>query len=246
MLCACSKPNNELRLTITKGILSAGVEIGYPPMEYYDNDGITPAGFDIELTKALAEKLGLQIKFIDTAWEGILAGLDAGRYDIALNITILPGRQENYNFTKSYIESSITIIALKNRAFKIEKPEHIADKRAAYQGNTTAQYFAEKLLAQGLEFSSFSYDKIKNCFDDLSLKRLDLIIVDNIAAYEYTGRENSIFEIVWQGPSDEHIGIALKKGNDALTMALNEALDELFEDGAIQEISMRIFNRNMY
>ena len=242
--CACSKQRTH-GLTIKDGTLSVGVEIGYPPMEYYDNDGVTPAGFDIELAAALAEKLGLQVKFIDTSWDGILAGLKTGKYDIAVNITILPEREKKFNFTKPYIDSSMTIVTLKSSRLKIEKPEDIAGYRAAFQGDTTAQYFTEKLGAQGVKFSPFSYEKIIYCFDELKLGRVDLIVVDSIAAFDYAGKENSLFEAAWQGASDEYIGICLKKGNDALTTALDKALDELFADGTMLKISHKIFNCDM-
>jgi len=230
-------------LTITEGLLSVGVEIGYPPMEYYDSDGVTLLGFDIELTKALADKLGLQVTYIDTAWEGIFAGLETGKYDIAVNITILPERQQKFNFTKPYIDSSMTIVINKYFPHKINQPQDITGYKAAFQGDTTAQYFAEKLIEQGISFTPFSYDKIINCFDDLSLGRVDLIIVDNLVASNYAAKE--LFEIVWQGSSGELIGICLKKGNDALTSALNNALDELFKDGTLLEISQKYFNRDL-
>jgi len=210
-LSVCAK-QKQGGLTIEGGVLSVGIEIGYPPMGYYESDGVTLAGFDIELTRALAEKLGLMAKYIDTSWEGILAGLSAGRYDIAANITILSERQKRYNFTKPYIDSSMTIVTLKDSLLNIERPEDIAGLRAGYQGDTTAQYFTERLRERGLTFSSFSYDKIINCFDDLKLGRLDLIVVDNIAAFYYAGKENDPFEVVWHGPSDEYIGLCLKKG----------------------------------
>ncbi|MDR1251469.1 MAG: transporter substrate-binding domain-containing protein [Treponema sp.] len=242
ILCGgCAKKPQQHGLTLQEGVLSVGVEIGYPPMEYYDTDGKTLIGFDIDLAKALADTLGLRVDFIDVAWEGILPGLDADRYDIAVNITILPERQNNYNFTKPYIDSSITIVALKGSGFIIEKPEDIAGHSVCYQGDTTAHYFTERLSAQGADFTSYSYDKILNCFDDLALGRVDLLVADNIAAFNYAGKENSPFEVVWQGPSDEYIGICLKKGNDALTDALNKALDELFENGTMLIISQKIF-----
>ena len=246
LFTSCVKQNTPLNLTITEGVLAVGVEIGYPPMEYYDTDGVTPIGFDIELTKALADKLSLEVNYIDTSWEGILAGLDANRYDIAVNITILPARQERYNFTKPYIDSSMTIVALKNFPIKIEKLEDITGRRVAYQGDTTAQYFTERLRDQNIVFTSYSYDKILNCFADLALRRVDLIVVDNIVAMYYASKENSNIEVIWQGPADEYIAIALKKGNDALTNALNNALDELFEDGTIAEISQKVFGREIY
>jgi len=235
---SCEKQKSGL--TITDGVLSVGLEIGYPPMEYYDTD-VTLTGFDIDLTKALAEKLQLKIKYIDTSWEGIFVGLDTGKYDIAVNVTILPQRQRNYNFTRPYIGSSITITALKDSPKKIKKPEDIEGYRIAYQGDTTAQYFAEKLVSQGITVTAFSYDKIINCFDDLKLDRVDFVIADNIAAFYYAGKDNSPFEVVWQGPHNEGIGICLKKGNDALTNALNDALEKLFADG----VMLNIFGRDL-
>ena len=232
-------------LTIINGVLSVGVEIGYPPMEYYDTDGVTLLGFDIELAKALAQKMGLKVNFIDTTWEGIFAGLKTNKYDVAVNITILPERQQRFNFTRPYIDSSMTIVTTMNSLIKIDTPEDIAGFRVGYQGDTTAQYFAERIKNQGVIFTSFSYDKIINCFNDLRLGRIDLIAVDNIVASHYMEGENSIYQIIWQGPSDEYIGFCLKKGNDALTAALNETLEELYNDGTLQEISYKIFNRDL-
>jgi len=241
-LTGCVKQKQGL--TLTDGVLTVGVEVGYPPMEYYDTDGVTLLGFDIELVNALAQKLGLTVNFIDTAWEGIFAGLETDRYDIAVNITILPERQERFNFTRPYIASSMTIVANKNSNIKIENPLDIAGRRIAYQGDTTAQYFTERLRGQ-IRFTSFSYDKITNCFNDLRLRRLDLVAADNIVAYHYASAENSPFHVIWEGPADEYIAICLKKGNDALTNALNNALNEMFADGTMLEISQKIFNADL-
>ena len=242
-LTNCVKPKHGL--TITDGMLSVGVEIGYPPMEYYDTDNVTLIGFDIELTKAIAAKLGLTVNYIDTAWDSIFAGLDTNKYDIAVNITILPERLQKFNFTKPYIDSSMTIVTAKNSSVRIERPEDIKGYRAAYQGDTTAQYFAERLKKNGVSFTSFSYDKITNCFDDLALGRVDLVISDNIAACDYAEKENSPFKVAWQGASGELIGICLKKGNDTLTAAIDKALEELFKDGEMLKMSLKIFNRDL-
>ena len=66
-------------LTIKDGTLMVGLEIGYPPMEYFDEDGATAIGFDVELSKALSEEMGLEVELVDTAWDGIFAGLDADK-----------------------------------------------------------------------------------------------------------------------------------------------------------------------
>jgi polar amino acid transport system substrate-binding protein len=233
-------PKRERGLTIEDGILIAGVEIGYPPMEYYDTDGKTPAGFDIELCKALADAIGLRIRFIDVAWEGILAGLKTDKYDIAVNVTITPQRQKMYNFTKPYIDNSMTIVTCKDSFSAVHAPQDIAFLRAAFQGDTTAQFFAERLNSQ-IPFTLFAYDKIINCFDDLKLGRVDCVIVDSLAAFDYAGKKQSPFTVAWQGPTEESIAICLKKDNDALTEALNKALIQLLENGTLLRISRDFF-----
>jgi len=243
LLTGCAKGGGSH--TLKKGVLSVGVEIGYPPMEYYDADGAL-LGFDIDLINALAEKLDLKTDFIDTAWDSILAGLDANRYDIAVNVTVLPERQKKYDFTKPYINSFIVFVTRADSEATINGAENIAGRRAAFQGNTTAQYFTERLRDKGVKFSSFSYDKIINCFDDLRLGRVDLVVADNIIAYYYAEKENNGLKIAWAdsvSASEELIAVCLKKGNNALTAMLNKALDELSADGTIDAISYKYFGK---
>jgi len=103
--------NADLR---TPGVLSVGADIGYPPMEYYDNDGTTPIGFDIDVGKAIAELLGLDYKVIDTAWDGIFAGVERGDYDcIISSVSITPARLQTYLFTDPYIANALCIVTKK-------------------------------------------------------------------------------------------------------------------------------------
>jgi polar amino acid transport system substrate-binding protein len=77
-----------------------------------------------------------------------------------------------------------------------------------------------------------------NCFDELRLRRVDVIVTDSVVALDYTTTPDSIFEMTWLGDPDEFFGIVMKKGNDALTEAIDKALDELFADGTMYRISM--------
>jgi len=98
----------------TPGVLSIGADIGYPPMEYYDNDGTTPIGFDIDVGKAIAELLGLEYKVIDTAWDGIFEGVVRGDYDcIISSVSITPARLQVYIFTDPYIANALCIVTKK-------------------------------------------------------------------------------------------------------------------------------------
>jgi len=98
----------------TTGTLMVGCEIGYPPMEYYDNDGTTPIGFDIDVGKAIADLLGLKYTVVNTAWDGIFAGVERGDYDcIMSSVSITPERQQVYLFTDPYVANALCIVTKK-------------------------------------------------------------------------------------------------------------------------------------
>jgi polar amino acid transport system substrate-binding protein len=233
-------------LTIKPGVLTVGMEIGYPPMEYLAADGETPIGFDVSMAKALGEKLGLEIKFVDTAWDGIFAGVSTGKYDcIISSVTVTEERQRAHNFTKPYIGNSQALVLLKGSAVRARRPEELGGLGVAYQAETTSDIYMAKLAGQGLRFTAREYDKVMNCFDELRLGRVDAIVCDSLVAVDYIAPANTPFEIVWQGPADEVFAICLKKGNDALTEALDRALDELFADGTILRLSQETFKMDL-
>jgi polar amino acid transport system substrate-binding protein len=239
VLTGCSKESGGL--TIKKGVLMVGMEIGYPPMEYIADDGRTPVGFDVEFSKALAKKMNLEVELVDTAWDGIFAGVNTKKYDcIISSVTINEARQAAHNFSKPYIQNTLAIVLPKNSRHSVRSPSDLADLGVAYQEETTADDYMTELAEQGMRFTPYEYDKVMYCFDELRLGRVDVIITDLLVAYEYIARSET-FEIVWQG-GEEEFGICMRKGNDALTTAVNKALDELFEDGTMLRISRETFN----
>ncbi|MDR0495720.1 MAG: transporter substrate-binding domain-containing protein [Treponema sp.] len=239
----CSKQSGGM--TIKRGVLSIGMEIGYPPMEYLDADGKTPIGFDVEMGKAVAEKMGLKVKFVDTAWDGIFAGVDTNKYDcIMSSVTINEARQAAHNFSKPYIQNTLAIVLPKGSTLNVRSPQDLAGLGVAYQEETTSDDYMTQLAEEGMKFTPYEYDKVMYCFDEMKLGRVDAIMTDLLVAYEYVGRADSPFEIVWEG-GDEQFGICMKKGNDALTEAVNKALDALFADGTMLRISNQIFGMDL-
>lgn len=234
---ACSKGSDGL--TIKKGILQVGLEIGYPPMEYFDENG-NPVGFDIEMAKAIGEKLDLKVEFIDTAWDGIFAAVDTKRFDcIISSVTITPAREQVHNFSKPYIQNTLAIVLPKNSGHNIRTPYDLGGLGVAFQNDTTSDFYMQDLAAEGLRFTPYGYEKVIYCFEELRLGRVDVIMTDLLVAYEYISRSPDL-EIVWQG-GDEEFGICMRKGNDALTNSINKALDELFEEGTMLRLSKDIF-----
>jgi polar amino acid transport system substrate-binding protein len=239
LFTSCSKSSGNL--TLKKGILSVGMEIGYPPMEYLADDGKTPIGFDVDMAKAIAEKLDLNVEFVDTAWDGIFEGVNTNKFDcIMSSVTITPARQNVHNFSKPYIQNTLAIVMPKNSRYVVRNPQDLAGLGVAYQEETTSDYYMEELAQKGLKFTPYEYDKVMYCFNEMQLGRVDAIMTDLLVAFEYIGRSD-IFEIVWQG-GEEEFGICMRKGNDALTEQINKALDELFADGTLLKISRNTFN----
>ncbi|MDR0556268.1 MAG: ABC transporter substrate-binding protein [Treponema sp.] len=233
-------------LTIKQGVLTIGMEIGYPPMEYFDTDGKTPIGFDVSMARAVAAKLGLQVEFVDTAWDGIFAGVDTGKYDCIMSaVTVTPERQAAYNFTKPYIGNAQALVLRKDTDITAARPEELGGLRVAYQAETTTDIYMEKLVQGGLAFEPYEYDKVLNCFDDLRLDRVDAIVCDSLVAFDYIAPADSPFKLVWQGDADEVFAICLKKGNNQLTNEIDQALDALFADGTILKISQDVFKMDM-
>ncbi|MDR1655205.1 MAG: ABC transporter substrate-binding protein [Treponema sp.] len=234
-------------LTMKKGVLTVGMEIGYPPMEYYAEDGKTPLGFDVEMAKAIAAKMGLGVEFVDTAWDGIFAGVDTGKYDcIISSVTYTEERADVFNFTKPYIANSQLLVVRKDSAVKPASLEDVKGLRLTYQAETTSDTLATEWIERtGAKVEVFEYDKVMNCFDELKLNRVDVILVDSVVAADYLAPANNPFLITAEVSNDEVLAICLKKGNDALTDALNKALDELYADGALKKISQTVFGTDV-
>ncbi|MDR2468056.1 MAG: ABC transporter substrate-binding protein [Spirochaetaceae bacterium] len=245
MFAACRKFEGIRGLTIKPGILSVGMEISYPPLEYYDANGKTPLGFDVDLAQALGRELDVKVVFVDTPFGGVFAGLNTKKFDVAISgITITPERLESYNFTHPYIGNAMTIVALTDAPFVITKPEDIAGKRAACQADTTADAYTASLLKH-IDFEVFEYDSVMNCFDDAKLNRVDVVIVDSLVAFEYLERDPDLFKIAYQGKAGEYLGICLKKGDDELTHKLNKALEKIRMTGELTQISQKHFKMNL-
>ncbi|MFV0352699.1 MAG: substrate-binding periplasmic protein [Oscillospiraceae bacterium] len=241
---AASGSASQGSLTLKSGVLQVGVEIGYPPMEYFAEDGVTPTGFDIEFSKALGEKLGLEVEFVDTAWDGIFASLDTDKYDVVISsVSITEERQEKYNLTKPYVANRLVLVTGKDSG--ITSPEDLAGKSVAVQAETTADIYMTNLIDGGLEVEYYEYDKVINCFDDLKNKRTDAVLVDIVVAAYYLGEDAAQFETVWESPDAEPMGLCLKKGNDALTEAIETAIDEMYADGTMEEIATKYFGSDI-
>ena len=216
-----------------------GMEIGYPPLEYYDDDGVTPIGIDVELANALAEEMGVKVELIDTAWAGIFAGLDKGDYDCIISaVSITSDRLLEFEFSDPYIKNYQCIVTKSDASVKPASLDDLKDLNVGYQEETTSDdYLNNYMNVHGLTVNTNAYAKVINVFDDLGLGRLDAVVCDSIVAESYVA--DGTYEITWQQGEDEEteeFGICMKKGNTELKDQVNAALSTLDENGTLGEI----------
>ena len=221
------------------GTLRVGMEIGYPPLEYYDDDGVTSIGIDVELSNALSKEMGMEVELIDTAWAGIFAGLDKGDYDcIISSVSITSDRLLEFEFSNPYIKNYQCIVTKADASTKPASLDELKDLNVGYQEETTSDDYLNNYMAvNSLSVNTNAYAKVINVFDDLELGRLDAVVCDSIVAESYVA--DGKFEITWQQGEDEEteeFGICMKKGNTELKDKVNAALATLDENGTLDEI----------
>jgi len=235
----------EEGLTLIKeGVLTVGMQVDYPPFEMYAEDGITPVGLDVDMIEAIAKNMGLEVEYVDTAWDGIFAGLDTNKYDVIVSgVTITDERKEKYDFTESYIKNFQCMVVLKDGGVTATSPEEATGLSIAYQTETTSDIYMTELIDAGLAADVYEYEKILECFSELEAGRVDAIVCDSTVTYPYINRENSPFEIVWQQEgAPEEFGIMVADGNTELLTALDEGLAKIKEDGTLDSFMLKWFS----
>ncbi len=221
-----------------RGTLRVGLEGTYPPFNYQDNSGQL-IGFEVDFAQALAKKLGVKVEFQPTKWDGILAALDAGRFDVIVNqVTITPERLKKYDFTQPYTVSGIQIITRKADQGKIAKPEDLAGKKV---GVVLGTNYEQWLRANQPKAEARTYDDDATRNQDLRVGRIDAILNDRLEASYLL--KNSDGQVVPSGEAfaKQDQAIAVRKGEADFTAALNKAIDELRADGSLKTISEKWF-----
>ena len=246
-LTSCTKKAEKGDFTLEGGKFKIGVSVDLPPFEYYAEDGKTALGFDMELGRELAKRFGLEAEIIDTDWDGLFAGLDAGRYDLIISgMTITNERKANYAFSMPYIGNGQAILLEKSSDLPVSKPEDLKGRKVGYQTQSTSDYFMQKLeKEQGITHIHSEYDKAFNAFDDLKFKRVDAVVSDYLVAADYLGKTNTEYKLVWKGDSDEYMGICMKKDSTLLLEKVNGALDAMKTDGTLKKLYIDAFGLDL-
>lgn len=235
-------PANSLERIKAEGVLRVGIDASYPPMEFVDEDGKTPIGFDIDLANAVAEKLGVKAEFTIIDWAGIQVGLLGGHYDaIMSSMTITEKRQKEMDFVQ-YLTMGIAYASRPGVEVKTDADLH--GKVVVVQEETTAQFYIEDLMEnagiQPVELRSFPY--ATDAFREVANERADVVAIDAPVAGYYAQLDPELYKVTGMAEMDpDPIGIALRKGETELRDAIQKAVDELEAEGTLHELKVKWF-----
>jgi polar amino acid transport system substrate-binding protein len=209
----------------------------FPPMEMVDaNKNIV--GLDVDLMNAAAKAAGFTVEFKNTAWDGIFAGLDNGKYDAVMSsVTITDERKGTMDFSMPYINAG-QIIVVRAETNGVTTMADLKGKTVGAQIGTTGAFEIDK-VKDSSKINEKTYDDIGLAFADLANKRLDAIVVDTPIAANYALQNDQYkgkLKMVGSPLTTEWYGVAVKKGNKKVLDVINAGLKKVLDSGANKAI----------
>lgn len=233
--------------TLDKDTLVVGLDDTFAPMGFKDESGEI-VGFDIDLAKAVGEKLGKKIEFQSIDWSMKEAELNAGNIDFIWNgYSIDDERKEQVDFGKPYLKNRQIIITLADS--DINSKADLKGKAVAAQTGSTAVTAMEKEpeVVEGFKDGKpVTYESNNDVLMDLEAGRVDAAVADEIIVRYYISKKGEDkFKILEDDFGDEEYGVGMRKGDTTMVDAFNKAYDELKQEGKVAEISTKWFGEDI-
>ena len=225
--------------TLEEGVLQVGSCLDYRPFEFFERGADEPTGFDVELSEAIAEHLGLEIEWIRTNFDTIFTSVSVGEFDmVAAASTITEERQETVDFSDPYYNARQALTVQSETGIASTDDLGDGDTVGVQKGTTGKAWAEDNLGSAGVEIKVF--DAVPDAFTDLESGAVQGVINDEpSSAAEIENRPG--LEIVESIDTNENYGLAFSKDNPDLTLAANEALQAIIDDGTYEEIFTKYF-----
>ena len=217
-----------------------GTDAAYAPFESQNEKGEI-VGFDIDVVRAAAQKAGIEVKFLNTPWEGIFNSVAQGDRDLLVSaITITPERQQTLDFSTPYFDAQ-QLIAVKNDS-KIAKFDDLKNLKVGVQNGTTGDEVITKL--QGKDSANIKrFESTPLALKEMESGGVDAVVADNGVVVHYVNNNpDSKFKTLADSSfTSEQYGIAVKKGNAELLEKINKGLTGIRADGTYKKIYAQYF-----
>lgn len=238
-----TKSDNSLDTVKQAGKLVVGLDDAYPPMEFRDEKN-NLVGFDIDLANEIGKKLGVKVEFMTTEWNGILLALQSKKFDMIVSgLSITEERKKSIAFSEPYVMGG-QVIAVKAGNDSIKTLADLKGKKVGCQMGSTGQKAAETNLKDIKELRK--YGKITEAFSELSIGRVDAVIMDAQVGGYYIAKKPGEFVVLKEMVSEEPMGVGFKKEDKQLQNAIQKAIDELKADGTLSKLSVKWFGFDAY
>ncbi len=225
--------DSSLKKVSDKGEMVVGFCAQYPPFESKNEKTGEFEGFDVDLAQALAKEMGVKSTFIDAEWQGLLAGLKKGDYDVLITcMSKSEARGENTNFSDVYYNLPDVIVVRKDESV-IKGKADLKGKIVGVQLGSGSEQLADSMKATFKDIKRYNYNP--EAFTDLKVKRIDAVLV----GYAYAVNQMKVdpaYKIVGEPLAVAETVVVMPKGADALTKKINEALANMKADGTYQKI----------
>lgn len=232
-----SEGGDLLEQITERGEMTFATEGTWSPWTFHDEDGDL-TGFDIEVARAIAAELGVEASFAEGEWDGLLAGLDSGRYDTMANgVSVTEEREEKYDFTDPYAYNTIVVITRGDS--DIASMEDLAGKTTA---NTLGSSYA--ILAEANGATNTGVDDFNQTIELLEAGRIDATLNDEVVFYDYMAQHpDADLKIAAENDEPTHVAFPLRREEATVSLlaAMNEAIATLRENGTLSELSQEFF-----
>ena len=239
---AAGSAADQLAAIQASGKLIVALEGAWQPWSYHDESD-TLVGYDVEVSRAIAEKLGVEPEYVESDWDSLFAGLDAGRFDMVCNgVEVTDERALTYDFTTPYGYIH-TALAVRKDNNEIKTFEDLKGKTTA---NSLASTYME--LAESYGATVQGIDTLEETIQLLTAGRIDATLNADVSFYDYLNvHPDADFKIVAQTEDASHVAIPLRKGDNSATLleAVNNTIDELRADGTLKELSEKYFGQDI-
>ena len=233
--------SDQLSNIQSSGKLIVALEGAWQPWSFHDESD-TLVGYDVEVSRAIAEKLGVEPEYVESDWDSLFAGLDAGRYDLVCNgVEVTEERAKTYDFTTPYGYIH-TALAVRKDNDDIKSFDDLAGKTTA---NSLASTYME--LAESYGATVQGIDTLEETIQLLTAGRIDATLNANVSFYDYLNvHPDADFKLVAQTEDASHVAIPIVKSDDSSFLdALNSAIDELRADGTLKELGEKYFGQDI-
>lgn len=224
-----------------KGTITVGTEGTYAPFTYHDASGRL-TGYDVEVTRAVAEKLGVTVDFKETQWDAMLAGLKGERFDLVANQVGLttPERQATFDKSEPYSWSGAMLVARQDEN-RIQQPEDVKGLKAAQTLSSNYGELARKYQAEIVPIDGMAQGLLL-----IQQKRADVTFNDSLALLDYLKKNpTSGLKTVWESADKVGAGFIANKGNDEALAKISEAVIALQQDGTLKKLGEQFFGKDI-